>query len=81
MTKAWILSHLEEALESLQGTIEEITSDDQFDCEGYLAGMEHLYNHFNTSWNSRKVDAKSIEKSSEEDFYKWRQFPKNRAMK
>jgi hypothetical protein len=81
MNEAWILSLLEEALESLQGTVEEIKFNDQFDFGGYLVGMEHLYNHLNTAWNSRNVGAKSVQESSEEYLYKWRQFPKDIAMK
>lgn len=75
MNKEYILFHLSEALEELSRTINEIKTDKEYGQEEYSVAMQHLYNHVNTAWNARDASESRAAECSEEDFYKWRQFP------
>lgn len=75
MNKNWILFHLREALEEIEGTIKEIESSPEYDEPEFSIAMNHLYHHVNTAWNSRDSADNTTEASSEENFRKWRQFP------
>lgn len=37
--------------------------------------MGHLYNHLNTAWNARNATDEETTTLTEEQFYRWRQFP------
>ena len=75
MNKENVLFHLGEALESLQDMIQEINSDPEYEYGNYLVDMMHLYHHINTAWNAQNISSHEAEHFTEEDFYKWRQFP------
>ena len=70
-----ILSDLREAKANLDGMINEIEKDDEFDFEGYYPDMQHIYHHLNTAWNIRKEKEETIRKCIDKDFNKWRKFP------
>ena len=74
LNRPWILFHLHEALEELQGTIAEIERDDYTSSEFAIA-MQHLYHHLNTAWNSRAADDERTAEGNGRDFDSWRQFP------
>lgn len=80
MNRKWILHNLGEAMETLQGMIDKIKDEQEFDFSNYRDEMKHLYSHLNTSWNSRDVDEKSVRDCLEEDFAIWRQFPGDMRM-
>lgn len=81
MNKNWISFHLREALEELTRTIAAIETEPQYDEVEFGTAMGHLYNHLNTAWNSRNVDAKRTAECSDEDFYEWRAFPSDISMR
>ena len=76
MNRDWILFHLNEAMEELQRTIQDLHRRDYTERQFRIA-MEHAYNHVNTAWNSRIVRDRRIRNLTDEDFYRWRQFPKD----
>lgn len=72
-----ILFHLKEAEEELNEAIEKIEKNKDYDSVEFNIAMSHLYNHLNTAWNSRTTSKEEAISCSEEDFQKWRKFPKN----
>ena len=72
-----ILSHLKEAKEELDQTIKEIEENKDYDYGEFVVAMSHIYHHLNTAWNSRDVSEKKTIECSEENFKKWRKFPKD----
>lgn len=73
-----ILSNLKEAVEELQSIIEDLETDTSYAPIEFRVGMEHAYHHINTAWNARYCSfSEYYEKSTEEDFFRWREFPKN----
>jgi hypothetical protein len=80
MNTQWILFHLREAQEELTRTIKELESAAPEDDVEFRIAMEHLYNHVNTAWNSRYVTDEQAAQCSDEDFYKWRDFPSDISM-
>jgi len=72
-----ILSNLRDAKANLDSMINEIEKDNDFDFEGYYIDMQHIYDHLNTAWNTRKEKEETTRKYTEEDFNKWRKFPKD----
>ncbi|MHC4545354.1 MAG: hypothetical protein ACYSYL_12670 [Planctomycetota bacterium] len=77
MNKDFVLFNLREAAKALQKIIKNIDSQPDYDPGEYIVEMTHLYHHVNTAWNAQNVDQEDAEKCSEEDFFKWRQFPKD----
>ena len=75
MNKQWIFLHLVEAVEELKGTIEALQSDLDYEEAELQLAIVHAYSHINTAWNSRNEPIERIENHSEDDFYKWRDFP------
>jgi len=71
----WVLFHLREALEELQKTIRGIEQDSEYNDGDFYVGMQHLYHHLNTAWNSRDASEEQAAESAEEDFFRWRVFP------
>ena len=80
MNIQWILSHLNEAKEELDRTIKDIEKDEDYDYGEFVVAMSHLYNHLNTAWNSRDATIQEAEECSEEDFKRWRKFPKDEEL-
>lgn len=77
MNKDFVLFNLREANKALQKIIKNIESQSDYDYGEYMVEMTHLYHHVNTAWNAQNVDQEGAERCSEEDFFKWRQFPKD----
>ena len=75
MNKDYVLYHLNEALEEIQTTIEEIGSEEEYGHGDLSVAMTHLYHHINTAWNARNASSKEAQECSEADFLAWRQFP------
>ncbi len=70
-----ILSHLKEAKEELDNTIEEIENNKDYDYVEFVVAMSHLYHHLNTAWDSRDATSQEADECSEENFKRWRTFP------
>ena len=74
MNKPWIAFHLEEAIEELQRTLNELPEEDYSE-EAFRTAVQHAYNHLNTAWNSRTESEERTASCTKEDFYRWRDFP------
>ena len=81
MNTQWVLFHLREAQEELIRTIKELESVPAEDDVEFRIAIEHLYNHLNTAWNSRNATDEQTAKCTDEDFYKWRDFPSDISMR
>jgi hypothetical protein len=79
VNRDWVLHNLREALDELQGTIDEIESDAEYGYGEFSVAMRHIYHHLNTAWNSRDESFESLD-SSDEGFYRYRAFPRDLAM-
>ncbi len=77
MNKDFVLFNLREAHQALQRLIGDIESQPDYDYGEYIVKMTHLYHHVNTAWNAQDVNQERAKKCNEEDFFKWRQFPKD----
>jgi hypothetical protein len=77
MNRDHILFQLREAEEELARTIAELERRDDYDAEKFSVAMEHLYYHLNTAWNTRSEPPDRISAFSDEDFQRWRQFPRD----
>lgn len=78
VSKDNILFNLQEALEELTRTVEEMTDDPEY-CESeFCVAMQHLYHHINSAWNGRHATIDEIE--TQDKFVRWRQFPNDMDM-
>jgi len=75
MNKDFMLFNLREASEEILRIIHEVESDPEYGYGDYVVGMTHLYHHINTAWNARGVPEDRARQCSEQDFFRWRQFP------
>ena len=75
MNRDYILFHLREAREELDGTIRELEAQPDYDVGEFLVAIGHLYHHINTAWNARDASAERAAACTQEDFARWRQFP------
>ena len=75
MNKDWVQFHLTHAHEALGQLITDMKADQDYDYGEYVVDMSHVYHHLNTAWNSRDTTEDAARECSEEDFYRWRQFP------
>ena len=75
MNKDYVLYNLGEAQEALGQLIADMKSDPEYDYGEYIVDMGHVYHHLNTAWNARDSSKAVADQCSEEDFYRWRQFP------
>jgi hypothetical protein len=76
MNTKMILSNLNEGLEQLQQTIEEIKRNPEYGIEEYRVEMGHLYHHLNTAWNGRDATEQEYKECADASFNRWRKFPK-----
>jgi hypothetical protein len=74
------LWQLREAEEELMRTIAAIERNPEYKLEEFEVAMQHLYHHLNTAWNTRSETSDRTASSSDEDFYRWRQFPSDLPM-
>jgi hypothetical protein len=74
MNKEWIAVHIQEALEELRRTLEELSSA-EFGYPEFSIAMSHAYHHLNTAWNSRDAAPQTINQAGDVEFYRWRAMP------
>ena len=75
MNRNWVLFNLREAEEQLRRMIAQIESTPDFGFGEFSVAMGHAYHHLNTAWNSQNALPASVEQCSQQEFYRWRQFP------
>ena len=75
MNKDYVLYNLEKAHKALAEIIAEMKSNRDYDYGEYIADVTHVYHHLNTAWNARNASEAAADECSENDFYRWRQFP------
>jgi hypothetical protein len=75
MNKEFILSNLRDAAQELASTIHDIESDTEYEYGNFAVAMNHLYHHLNTAWNGRNASDAEVKECTEDNFFKWRQFP------
>ena len=75
MNKEHTLWQLKEAQEQLSETIENLSTDQEYEFGDFVVEMSHLYHHINTAWNSQDASTSETSECSEENFSKWRQMP------
>ena len=75
MNKDYVLWHLERAHEAIAEIIADMKSNRSYEYAEYVVNMTHVYHHLNTAWNARDATEAAAHECSEEDFYRWRQFP------
>jgi hypothetical protein len=80
MNKDYVLYNLTHAQEALGKLITEMRSDPDYDYGEYVVDMSHVYHHLNTAWNARDATKAAADECSEEDFYRWRQFPSEKEI-
>jgi hypothetical protein len=76
MNRSVALFHLREASEQLNQTIQNLESRGAYGIEEFQVEMGHLYHHLNTAWNGRDQTDAQHAKCTDEDFKRFRQFPK-----
>jgi hypothetical protein len=81
MNREWISCHLREGLEELTRTLASIESNPDYSEIEFEIAMAHAYHHLNTAWNSRNAVPEHVALCSEDDFYAWRAFPTDHAMR
>jgi hypothetical protein len=80
MNKGWILFHLREAHEELTRTIDTLDAAESVDEIEFGIAIAHMYNHLNSAWNARAATDEQLAKQTEDDFYRWREFPSDISM-
>jgi len=55
LNREWILTHLREAKEELDRTIDNIETDAEYCEEEFKIAMDHTYTHLNIAWNERNA--------------------------
>jgi hypothetical protein len=78
MNRSVVLFHLREAAEQLNNTMQNLTSDQGYGAEEFQIEMGHLYHHLNTAWNGRDQTDEQHRKCTDEDFARFRRFPKEK---
>src|ERR1043165_6413428 len=76
MNRNIVLFHLHEAAEQLNETIQSFASGGEYGAEEFQVEMGHLYHHLNTAWNGRDQTDEKFQKCTDEDFARFRRFPK-----
>ncbi len=72
--------HLKEAAWELNRTIQQVEGNKDFEFEDFQVAMSHIYHHLNTAWNGRDQTDEEFSKCSQEDFQRFRRFPKQSEM-
>lgn len=70
-----IISNLEEAIEQLQETVAELSSDLEYEECQLRIDLEHAYHHLNYAWHIRKASESEAEECSRENYVKWSKYP------
>jgi hypothetical protein len=72
--------HLQEAVQELTRTIQQVQENNNFEFEDFQVAMSHIYLHLNTAWNGRNQTDEEFSKCSQETFQRFRRFPKESDM-
>jgi hypothetical protein len=75
MNKDYVLYNLDEAQKALDEIIADMRSNRDYDYGEYIVDLTHVYHHLNTAWNARDESKATTDECSEQNFYRWRQFP------
>jgi len=76
MNQGAVIFHLREAAEQLNKTIQSLASNQDYSSEEFQVEMGHLYHHLNTAWNGRDQTDEQFQNCTDEDFTRFRKFPK-----
>jgi hypothetical protein len=76
MNRNAVLFHLREAAEELNKMLSEIEQRRSYSEASLEVAMGHLYHHLNTAWNGRAQTAAQFKECSDDDFDRFRRFPK-----
>ena len=71
MNKDYVLYNLDEAQKALGEIIADMRSNRDYDYGEYIVDLTHVYHHLNTRDESKAT----TDECSEQNFYRWRQFP------
>lgn len=77
MNKDHVLFHLEEAEKAIGDAISNIKAESDYEAVDLRIDMSHVYHHLNTAWNGREASEEDSRENSDENFDKWRSFPKD----
>ena len=75
MNKNWVLFHLAVAHEDLGRLLADMQSNRRYEVDEYVVDIANVYHHLNTAWNARNATDTAAREWSNEDYYRWRQFP------
>jgi hypothetical protein len=76
MNRQVVLFHLREAAEQLESIIEKMANNPKFNKESFGIEVGHAYHHLNTAWNGRNQTNKQFRACTDDDFNRFRKFPK-----
>lgn len=79
MNRRVVLFHLREAVEELERTIGELSQDRRYGEGAFEVAMGHAYHHLNTAWNGRNQTEKQFRYCTDQDFNRFRRFPRERV--
>jgi hypothetical protein len=77
INRDYVLWHLREAMNALQGLIEDMESSPDYGDPEFKIDLSHVYLHVNTAWNARFASPDRTAMCSQEDFDDWRQYPED----
>ena len=80
MNREIVMFHLTEAKEELDKTLKEVKKSKDYDEGKFSVALSHLYSHLNSSWNASNATNTEFKKCSQENFDKWRRFPKDKEV-
>jgi hypothetical protein len=80
MNRDQVLLHLKEARDAIEGTIREIQATPDYGYGEYWVGMQHIYHHLNTAWNSRDATPEEIARLTDAVFTQWSRLPEDLPM-
>lgn len=77
MNKKWIQQDIMEVKEQLDGILEQLNKDDNYDIVEFELDMQHVFSHLNVVYNTRKWTNEQIDHFSDADYKKVRKTPKD----
>ncbi len=80
INKDYVKFHLQETVEAVQDTIDDIENREDYEIGSYIVDMMHIFHHINSAWNARFATVGQVEACTEEDFERWRQYPSDLPM-
>ena len=77
MNKEHALFQLKEAQEAIAQTIAAMEKELDYEEADLEVDIGHIYHHINTAWNARNESTSKTTECADDDFARWRQFPKD----